>query len=484
MIMTRHINKILLALSAALVALACLLLLPVMTPANAQLLPESREDIQMSFAPLVREASPAVVNVYSERLVRQSANPYAGHPFFDRFFGPNSFGVPQERVESSLGSGVIVGEDGIIVTNNHVVEGADALRVVLADRREFEAELVLADERTDLAVLRIDPEGEVLPTLQYADTRLVEVGDLVLAIGNPFGVGQTVTSGIVSATARTDVGISDYAFFIQTDAAINPGNSGGALIDNAGRLVGVNTAIFSRSGGSNGIGFAIPSEMVRRIVDSAINEGRVVRPWVGLRGQAVTAEIARSMELERPGGLLVTEIYPDGPADLAGLRRGDLLLKFDGRDVFDENGLRFLSATLAAGDSAPISILRNGEQRTLNMTVTAPPGATDAELILLEGENPLSGAEVANLSPALAEELRRDPFDEGDLVNRIVRRSYAYRSGVRPGDIVIEVNGQAITTVEELENALNAEADDGSKLRIWQIAVDRNGRRLSQTFRL
>ncbi|HBH90763.1 MAG TPA: serine protease, partial [Hyphomonadaceae bacterium] len=217
---------------------------------------------------------------------------------------------------------------------------------------------------------------------------------------------------------------------------------------------------------------------------SAINEGRVVRPWVGLRGQAVTAEIARSMELERPGGLLVTEIYPDGPADLAGLRRGDLLLKFDGRDVFDENGLRFLSATLAAGDSAPISILRNGEQRTLNMTVTAPPGATDAELILLEGENPLSGAEVANLSPALAEELRRDPFDEGVLVNRIVRRSYAYRSGVRPGDIVIEVNGHAITTVEELEEALNAEAEDGSKLRVWQIAVDRNGRRLSQSFRL
>ena len=481
MIMTRHINKILFVLSAAIVALVCLLLVP---PARAQMLPESREEIQLSFAPLVREASPAVVNVYSERLVRQSANPYAGHPFFDRFFGPNAFGVPQDRVESALGSGVIVGSEGIIVTNNHVVDGADALRVVLSDRREFEAELVLADERTDLAVLRIDPEGEVLPTLEYADTRLVEVGDLVLAIGNPFGVGQTVTSGIVSATARTDVGISDYSFFIQTDAAINPGNSGGALIDNSGRLVGVNTAIFSRSGGSNGIGFAIPSEMVRRIVDSAINEGQVVRPWVGLSGQAVTSEIARSMELERPGGLLITEIYPDGPADQAGLRRGDILLKFDGRDVYDENGLRFLSATLAVGDSAPASILRNGEARTINLTVTPPPGATEADLVVIEGENPLSGAEVAQLSPALAEELRRDPFEEGVLVNRIARRSLAYRSGVRPGDVVLEVNGETISTVDQLIDALNVTDSAGDKIRTWEIAIDRGGRRLAETFLL
>ena len=482
MIMTKHINKILLLLSAALVALACLLLGPVLTPAHAQLLPESREDIQMSFAPLVRRASPAVVNVYSERLVRQSASPFSNDPFFQRFFGPDAFGAPQDRVQSSLGSGVIVGSDGIIVTNNHVVEGANALKVVLSDRREYEAELVLADERTDLAVLRIDVEGETLPTLAFADTRLAEVGDLVLAIGNPFGIGQTVTSGIISATARTDVGISDYAFFIQTDAAINPGNSGGALIDNAGRLVGVNTAIFSRSGGSNGIGFAIPAEMVKRVVDSAMNEGRIVRPWLGLKGQAVTSDIARSMELERPGGVLITEIYPDGPADAASLRRGDLVLQFDGRDVFDENGLKFLAATLAEGDTATLLVLRNGNRMDVDLTLTAPPGATEADLIMLEGENPLSGAEVAELSPALAESIRRDPFDEGVLVNRIVRRSPAFNFGVRPGDLIIEVNGEAIQTVSQLEEALD-KANDGTGA-VWQIAVDRNGRRLSRTVRM
>ncbi len=481
MAMIRHINKILFLLSALFAALIFMMLSSLMAPpANAQLLPDSREEIQLSFAPLVQRSSPAVVNVYSERLIRQSRSPFANDPFFERFFGGNGFGMPEDRVQSSLGSGVIVGSEGIIVTNNHVVEDANALKVVLSDRREFEAELVLADERTDLAVLRINPEGEELPFLEFADTRLVQVGDLVLAIGNPFGVGQTVTSGIVSATARTDVGISDYAFFIQTDAAINPGNSGGALIDNAGKLVGVNTAIFSRSGGSNGIGFAIPAEMVKRVVDSAINEGRIVRPWLGLKGQAVTADIAKSLEVDRPGGVLVTEIYPDGPADNAKLRRGDVVLKFDGREVFDESGLKFLAATLGEGDTAPVSVYRNGETQVINLTVTAPPGATEAELTLLEGRNPLAGAEVADLSPALAESLRRDPFDEGVLINRIQRRSIAWRFGVRPGDLVVEVNGEAIQTVEDLEEALSSDDNDG----IWQIAVDRNGRRLSETVRL
>lgn len=481
MAMIKHINKILFLLSALLAALMCIMVASVFAPrAHAQLLPESRQDIQMSFAPLVKRASPAVVNVYSERLVRQRRSPFANDPFFERFFGGNGFGMPEDRVQSSLGSGVIVGSEGIIVTNNHVVEDANALKVVLADRREFEAELVLADERTDLAVLRIDPNGEELPVLEFADTRLVQVGDLVLAIGNPFGVGQTVTSGIVSATARTDVGISDYAFFIQTDAAINPGNSGGALIDNAGKLVGVNTAIFSRSGGSNGIGFAIPAEMVKRVVDSAINEGRIVRPWLGLKGQAVTADIAKSLEVERPGGVLVTEIYPDGPADKAKLRRGDVVLKFDGRDVFDESGLKFLAATLGEGDTAPVSVYRNGKTQVIDLKVSAPPGATEAELTLLEGRNPLAGAEVADLSPALAESLSRDPFDEGVLINRIERRSIAWRFGVRPGDLVVEVNGEAIQSVEDLVGALEDDQNDG----VWQIAVDRNGRRLSETVRL
>jgi Do/DeqQ family serine protease len=481
MIMTRHINKILFGLSALLAALILLLAVSVSaSPAYAQLLPTSREEIKLSFAPLVKTASPAVVNVYSEKLVRQSVSPYAGHPLFERFFGPDTFGMPNERVQSSLGSGVIVGSDGVIVTNNHVVKGADALKVVLSDRREFEAELVLADERTDLAVLRIDTGGEALPTLAFADTKSLQVGDLVLAIGNPFGVGQTVTSGIISATARTDVGISDYAFFIQTDAAINPGNSGGALIDNAGRLVGVNTAIFSRSGGSNGIGFAIPAEMVKRVVDSAINEGRIVRPWLGLKGQSVTADIARTMDIERPVGVLVTEIYPDSPADKANLRRGDVVVKFDDREVYDEAGLRFLAATLGDGDEAGLIIRRNGKEKAVRVVLAPPPGATDAELVILEGVHPLSGAEVADLSPALAETISRDPFDKGVLVNRIVNRSVAYRFGVRPGDLVIEINGEAIATVADLQKAL----DNPNERGIWQVAIDRNGRRISSTVQM
>lgn len=478
MIMTRHINKLLFAVSALLVALLAIIALA--GPASAQRLPDSREEIQLSFAPLVQRSAPAVVNVYSERVVRQSRSPFAGDPFFDRFFGDGGFGMPQERVQSSLGSGVIVGSDGVIVTNAHVVQGADALRVVLSDRREFDAELILADERTDLAVLRIDPEGEVLPILEFADTRLSQVGDLVIAIGNPFGVGQTVTQGIISATSRTDVGISDYAFFIQTDAAINPGNSGGALVDNSGKLVGVNTAIFSRSGGSNGIGFAIPAEMVRRVVDSAVNEGRLERPWLGVKGQAVTQDIARSLDLDRPVGVLVTEIYPDGPAEDAGLRRGDLITKFDGRDVFNESGLRFLAATLADGDRAPLTVLRNGKTLVMQVKVEVPPGARDADLTLLEGRHPLSGAEVADMTPALAEALSRDPFDKGVLVNRVIRRSIARQFGLRPGDLVIEVNGDPVETVDSLESALEEERADG----IWQIAIDRNGQRLSRTIRL
>lgn len=477
MIMTKHISKILFALSATLVALICAIAMSTASAAHAQDVPRKQSDITMSFAPLVKSASPAVVNVYSERLIRQSASPFAGDPFFERFFGKSP---ERERVQSSLGSGVIVGEDGVIVTNNHVVKDATALKVVLADRREFEAELILADERTDLAVLRIKADDEKLPTLKFANTRNLEVGDIVLAIGNPFGVGQTVTSGIISATARTDVGISDFAFFIQTDAAINPGNSGGALIDHEGRLVGVNTAIFSRSGGSNGIGFAIPAEMVRRVVDSAINEGRIVRPWLGLKGQAVTSDIAKTLDLDRPVGMLVTEIYPKGPADKAKIRKGDVVLKIDGREVYDEAGLKFLAATLKEGVYARLEVMRNGKARSVDVRLEAPPGATDSELIVLKGPHPLSGAEVVDLSPALADSLRRDLFDKGVMINRIARGSYAYQFGVRPGDRILEVNAKPVKDVAALEAVLSNPNSQG----LWMVVYERNGRSITRTVRM
>ena len=367
---------------------------------------------------------------------------------------------------------MIVGSDGVIVTNAHVVDGADSLKVILSDRREFEAELVLADERTDLAVLRIETDGELLPTLEYADTRELEVGDLVLAIGNPFGIGQTVTSGILSATARTDVGISDFAFFLQTDAAINPGNSGGALIDMRGQLLGVNTAIYSRSGGSNGIGFTIPAEMVRRVVDAAVNEGRVVRPWLGLKGDAVTSDMAASLGLSRPVGVLITEVYPGGPAEQAGLRTGDVVTAIEGREVFNERGLKFLAATLESNGNAELEYLRSGRRQNIRVTLAPPPGATEADLVLLRGEHPFVGAEVAELSPALAEELGGDPFATGLLVTRIMRGGYARRF-LRPGDIIVGVNGAPVETLEDFNAALERAEEQG-----WTAAVQRNGRRI------
>jgi len=449
-----------------------MLLSPFYQQARAQALwpqkqvPASHAEIELSFAPLVRQASPAVVNVYTRKIVQRRLT------MEEFMFGRRLGGGGQRNVQNSLGSGVIVGSDGVIITNNHVIEGADSFLVVLSDRREYEAELILADERSDLAVLRIDTDGEALPTLDYADTRGVEVGDLVLAIGNPFGVGQTVTTGIISATARTDVGVSDYAFFLQTDAAVNPGNSGGALVNTAGQLVGVNTAIFSRSGGSNGIGFAIPAEMVRRVVDAAVNEGMIVRPWLGLKGQAVTFDLARAQGLDRPVGVLVAEVYEDGPADKAGLRRGDLVLAIDGREVFDDRGLKFLAATRSPGELVRLDVLRGGRERGLNVRLAAPPGASEAERLVLEGRHPLTGAEVAELSPRLAEELGRDPFETGVLVTRVLSRAYARRV-VQPGDVIVSINGQTIRSIEDLDLAL-----DQTQGR-WQIEIDRNGRRIN-----
>ncbi len=467
--MTKHVSKLLVLAGLSVLALLALAMMPLF--AQAQRLPQSQTEIDLSFAPLVREASPAVVNVFTERMVSNRVSPME-----QLFFGDM---IPKQRRQNSLGSGVIVSPDGVIVTNNHVIDGADSFRVVLNDRREFPAELVLADERTDLAVLKIDPEGVVLPTLPYADTRAAQVGDLVLAIGNPFGVGQTVTSGIISATARTDVGITDYAFFLQTDAAVNPGNSGGALVNTRGELVGVNTAIFSRSGGSNGIGFAIPAEMVKRVVDAAMNEGTFVRPWLGLAAQSVSYDIAKAQGLDRPVGVMVTEVYDDGPADQSGLRRGDLVTAIDGREVYDERGLKFLAAVRNPGEEAMLTVLRGGKTQNIGVTVEPPPGAREADVVLLEGRTAFSGARVVELSPRLAEENGLDPFQKGSgiYVYSVMRRSIA-RNFFRPGDIIRTVNGVQTKTVKDLENAL---AQDSSS---WDIEIERNGRVVRGTVRL
>jgi len=417
--------------------------------------PQARAQVQLSFAPVVRRAAPAVVNIHTRRVERQRPGFLFDDPFFRRFFGEDvPFRQPPGRSRQSLGSGVLVSPDGTIVTNHHVIKDAEEITVVLADRREVPARVLLSDERTDLAVLKIDVGAERLPHLVLRDSDELEVGDLVLAIGNPFAVGQTVTSGIVSGLARTTVGITDFNFFIQTDAAINPGNSGGALVDMDGRLVGVNTAIFSRSGGSVGIGFAIPANMVRAVIQGAVAGGRVVRPYLGASGQTVTSDIAASLGLARPVGVLLREVDPAGPAAAAGLRVGDIVTHLDGREVQDAEALKYRFATLPPGGQAQVALLRDGRERTATIRLAPPPESVPRDVTTLDGSHPVAGAAVANLSPALAEEIGFDGAPRGVVVLSVRRGSPAARLGIRPGDQILALNGQAVASVAVLRRAL------------------------------
>lgn len=450
------------------------LVLALALPAWGQAVPTSRPQIQQSFSPVVKQTAPAVVNIYTKRVVRTAASPLLNDPFFRRFFGDQlPQGMPQERVQNSLGSGVIVTTDGTVITNHHVVKGADEVTVVLADRREFEAKLLGSDERSDLAVLKIDPGKDALPVLPMGNSDALEVGDLVIAIGNPFGVGQTVTSGIVSALARTNVGITDYRSFIQTDAAINPGNSGGALVSMDGKLIGINSAIFSKGGGSNGIGFAIPTSLVRTVLASIKETGKVVRPWLGASGQAVTSELAQALSLSRPVGILINNIHKDGPAARAGLRPGDVVVSINEHEVDDPEGMRFRLATLGPGADAHLTVLRDGVQRVVNVRLIAPPESPAREITEVGGANPFTGSVIANLNPALAEELGLESAAIGVVVLKIKRGSIAHRLRIEPGDIILRINDQAIASVTDARRVLTREAPG------WIITVERDGEKLS-----
>jgi Do/DeqQ family serine protease len=454
--------------------LLALVLIVVPSAAQEKRVPRSREDITLSFAPLVKRTAPAVVNVYARQLVQQQrpGGRFMDDPFFRRFLDPDgSFGRPRERVANSLGSGVIVESSGVIVTNNHVVRNGIDIRVVLADKREFEAKLLLADERTDLAILKIEEnDEEQFPVLELADSDDLEVGDLVLAIGNPFGVGQTVTSGIVSALARTKVGITDYQFFIQTDAAINPGNSGGALVNMRGELVGINTAIFSRSGGSIGIGFAIPANMVRTVVQSASSGGKVKRAWLGAELQDVTQEIAESLGFARPEGALVVQLHPKSPLALAGLRRGDVITAIDDRVVENAQELGYRVATARIGDTKFIEFRRGGKTQQVGIRLISAPETIPRSETEFGPGSPFGGLTVANLSPAVAEELDL-PSDVTGVVATNVSASPAARF-FRRGDVIVEVNGAAVGVVADLKAAITKGPS------IWDIAILRDSRTL------
>lgn len=428
--------------------------------------PTSQMEVQLSYAPVVAETAPAVVNIFTSRTVRTRRS--TGSDFFDRMFGMGR--APQERTESSLGSGVIVRSNGTVVTNAHVIRGADELRVVLNDRREFDAEVIAQDEDLDIAVLQIDPEGESLPTLRLQQDGDREIGDIVLAIGNPFGVGQTVTSGIISALGRTNV--SNSSSFIQTDAAVNPGNSGGALVNLSGELIGVNTAIFSRSGGSNGIGFAIPAELVARAVDSALSTGEIVRPWIGARTDAVDTTMAAALGLDRARGAVINEILLEGPADRAGLEKGDVILSVNETEINDDSGLRFKLATLKDGDRPSIRYVRDGEENSVLVRIETPKENPPRDERRLLGIHPLDGASVVNMSPALGEELGFDPYLTGVMVFKVQRRTAANINRLRPGDFILAINGRTIANTRDAERALRLESDAS----VWEIEIERNGR--------
>jgi Do/DeqQ family serine protease len=432
----------------------------------------TQTELRLSYAPVVKRVAPAVVNVYAAKVV-QTRNPLFNDPIFRHFFSIPGGGA---QVQRSLGSGVIVDPRGFVVTNVHVIEGADEVKVALADKREFEASIVLKDRRSDLAVLRIKDGKSPFPYLEFGNSDALQVGDVVLAIGNPFGVGQTVTHGIVSAVARTDVGSSNYQFFIQTDAAINPGNSGGALVDLDGRLVGINNMILSRSGGSQGIGFAIPANMVRVVVSSAENGGKAVeRPWLGAKLQAVTADIADSLGLKRPVGALVANVQRESPAAQAGLKPGDLIVSVDGQAVDDVNAFNYRFATKPLGGSARLGVLRSGREQELSVALRTAPDRPREEMTI-HARSPFSGAKVANLSPALADELQLSNADEGVVILDVDAGSYASNIGFRRADIIVSVNNRHIDRTQELSRIAS------EPLRSWRVIIRRGGRQISAVF--
>jgi len=463
---------------AALIAAACLALAPTAHAEGWRIVPESTTQIQYSFAPIVKQVAPAVVNVYASRMVAQSLSPFGNDPFFRRFFGGPDLGGPPKRVQQSLGSGVIVDTSGIIITNHHVIANADEVKVALSDRRELDCDVVLSDQRTDLAVLRVRNPPADLPFAEFGDSDQLAVGDLVIAIGDPFGVGQTVTSGIVSALARTQIGVSDYQFFIQTDASINPGNSGGPLVDMAGRIIGINTAIYSRTGDSNGIGFAIPSNMVRVVAESAkAGVAHVRMPWIGVRFQGVTADIAEGLGLDRPRGALVTEVGPESPGARAGLKTGDLVMSVDGVEIADPSAINYRLATKGIGATVSLGVVRDATAYVTNLALEAAPETVPRDAVEVAGFSPFTGAKVLNLSPAVAEELSYGGNAAGVIVDAITEGSLADEAGLRRGDVVLEVNGVAITSTRQLATVAE------ERLRRWDVVIERMGRVIRSQFR-
>jgi serine protease Do len=409
------------------------------------------------FAAVLKPALPAVVNIHTSKIVKpegRNLSPFFNDPFFRQFFG-DQFGQlnPEPQREQSLGSGVIVSSDGTILTNNHVVDGASDIKVQLSDKREFRAKLIGTDPKTDIAVLKIDAKD--LPTLPLGDSNQIQVGDLVFAIGDPFGIGETATMGIVSATGRGGLGIEDYEDFIQTDASINPGNSGGALIDIHGNLMGINTAILSGgSGGNQGIGFAIPINMVRRIMDQLLTNGKVIRGYLGVYIQDANSDLAKQFGLNQGGGVLIGDVTPGTPAAKAGLEKGDIILKLNGKPVESRTDLQAQISQMAPGTPVRLDIWRDGKSREFDVTLGELPEKS-AKLTPSEGESgALEGVEVQNLTPDIAQQLNLPSSTAGVVVTNVDQASAAASAGLQREDVIQEVNHHAVANVSDFRRAL------------------------------
>lgn len=442
--------------------------------------PQNQQQISLSFAPVVKQIKPSVINIFTKRVVTRNVSPFANDPVFSQFFNGmgGGMGFAQKRLENSLGSGVILDADGLAVTNAHVIRNASEITVALSDGREFPAKILVQDDASDLALLRIDTKGEKLPAARLQSSEALEVGDLVIAIGNPFGVGQTVTSGIISALARSSLDINDFNFFIQTDAAINPGNSGGPLVSMSGGVVGINSAIYSKDGGSLGIGFAIPSEMVTALLSAeksgqVSKSGDIVRPWVGIAAQNVTSDIAASLGLKTPSGALISDIHPASPALDAGLKQGDVVTSFNGHVIKDASEMRFRLATLALGDTATIIYHRSGTDETTTLKAIAPPDVPARNPLTIKGNNPLNGATLSNINPAVEVEMGlKNAPEKGVIVTKIASNTIAQRV-VRVGDVLLSANGIRISTPKQAQDALKTPTRQGWVLKILSGGQER-----------
>jgi serine protease Do len=436
---------------------------PIAIAQNA--LPVSLGNFANGFSAVIKPALPAVVNIRTSKMVKPQANqtsPFFNDPMFRQFFGDQfGGGKPHAEREQALGSGVIVTPDGTILTNNHVIDGASDIKVYLSDKREFKAKLVGADPKTDIAVLKIDAGG--LPTLPLGDSSQLNVGDLIFAIGDPFGIGETATMGIVSATGRGQLGIEDYENFIQTDAAINPGNSGGAMIDIHGNLVGINTAILSHgSGGNEGVGFAIPMSMAKPVMDQILSHGKVVRGYLGVHIQDLSPEIAKAFNYNLSGGALIGDVSPNTPASKAGLQKGDVIVKLDGQPVSDYVDLRLRISQMAPGTSVKLDVWRDGKTQGYTVALGELPEKAEAEQSSgTESGGGLEGVEVDELTPEIAQQLNLGAGAHGVVVTSVDPSSpaAAAQPAIGRGDVIAEINHKPIRSVSDYKQAVAAAAN-------------------------